>query len=251
MCLSPKALCRESPAGSHLAVNPRQQETVGEASRCSRTPAHPERDGNICSTSLSLVFTRKHFKLLSVRLNELIELKLNSKTNSHSFHLHPAVSSVHVFIANLELVAALRNKVFHPLEELVVILGAEKVATEKRKVKVRSFSIFSATLVGCLSLLSKKAHMRSKGNKGSRGRRENPTPCCHARLHSPYFYSAVFSHLHTCTSTGLRVLGVIIQGATLNTTLSVKMGVSGTCCQHGRHWAFILSLALVSTILIT
>lgn len=30
------------------------------------------------------------------------------------------------------------------------------------------------------------------------------------------------------------MLGVMIQGATLNTTLSVKMGVSGTCCQNRR-----------------
>lgn len=44
MCLSPTALYKGSPAVSHLAVNPRQQETVGEASRCSRTPAHPDRD---------------------------------------------------------------------------------------------------------------------------------------------------------------------------------------------------------------
>lgn len=73
-----------------------------------------------------------------------MQVKLRSNTTSHWFHLHPAVSSVHVFIANLQLVAALCNKVFHPFEELAVIVGAEKVATEKREVEVRIFSIFKA-----------------------------------------------------------------------------------------------------------
>lgn len=104
LCLSPKAPCRESPAVSRLAANPRRRETVGEALRCSRTPAHPDGDKNkICST-LCLVFIRKRFKV-PVRCNELHTLSVcfrgNSKTNSHSFHLHPAVSSVHVFVANL------------------------------------------------------------------------------------------------------------------------------------------------------
>lgn len=49
-------------------------------------------------------------------------------------------------------------------------------------------------------------------------------------LSAPWFH--MFSYLHTKTSKGSRVLGVMIQGATLNTTLSVKMGVSGTRCQH-------------------
>lgn len=35
------------------------------------------------------------------------------------------------------------------------------------------------------------------------------------------------AYLQTKTSKGLRVLGVIIQGATRNMTLSVKIGVSG------------------------
>lgn len=40
------------------------------------------------------------------------------------------------------------------------------------------------------------------------------------------------SYLQTSTSSGWRVLGVMIQGATLNTTLSVKMGVSGIPCRN-------------------
>lgn len=73
-----------------------------------------------------------------------MQVKLHSKTTSHLFHLHPAVSSVHVFIANLQLVAALCNKVFHLFEELAVIVGAEKVTMEKREVDVRISSIFNA-----------------------------------------------------------------------------------------------------------
>lgn len=38
------------------------------------------------------------------------------------------------------------------------------------------------------------------------------------------------SHLHTNTSLGLRVLGVMIHGDTWNMTVSVKMGVSGQPC---------------------
>lgn len=33
----------ESPGVFHLEGNPELQETAGEASRCSRTPAHPEK----------------------------------------------------------------------------------------------------------------------------------------------------------------------------------------------------------------
>jgi hypothetical protein len=42
----------------------------------------------------------------------------------------------------------------------------------------------------------------------------------------------IISHLQTKTSTGLSVFGVMIQGATRNTTLSVKMGVSGKPWQN-------------------
>lgn len=37
----PEDRCTESHAVFHRGVNPRRQETAGEASRCSRTPAHP------------------------------------------------------------------------------------------------------------------------------------------------------------------------------------------------------------------
>lgn len=37
----PAAHCMESPAVFHRGGNPRRQETAGEASRCSQTPAHP------------------------------------------------------------------------------------------------------------------------------------------------------------------------------------------------------------------
>lgn len=47
-----------------------------------------------------------------------------------------------------------------------------------------------------------------------------------------FFIIIIASHLQTKTSTGLSVLGVMIQGATRNTTLSVKMGVSGKPWQN-------------------
>lgn len=42
--------------------------------------------------------------------------------------------------------------------------------------------------------------------------------------------SVLDSHLHTNTSMGLRVLGVMIHGEIWNMTVSVKMGVSGQPC---------------------
>lgn len=39
------------------------------------------------------------------------------------------------------------------------------------------------------------------------------------------------THLHTKTSNGANVLGVMIHGATRNTTVSVKMGVSSKPCK--------------------
>lgn len=44
LCCSPEALYKEIPEVSHLEVNPRQQETVDEASRYSQIPAHPNKD---------------------------------------------------------------------------------------------------------------------------------------------------------------------------------------------------------------
>lgn len=43
ICLSPEVHHMESPGGFHLEGNPEQQETACEVSRCSRTPAHPEK----------------------------------------------------------------------------------------------------------------------------------------------------------------------------------------------------------------
>lgn len=37
----PVVRCMESHAIFHLGVNPKRQETAGEGSRCSQTPAHP------------------------------------------------------------------------------------------------------------------------------------------------------------------------------------------------------------------
>lgn len=71
---------------------------------------------------------------LQKRLHFASQLLLN---NSHCFHLHPTVPSVHVFIANLKLVSALPNKVFHPFKELVVISRAAKLTTEKMKVDIK------------------------------------------------------------------------------------------------------------------
>lgn len=41
------------------------------------------------------------------------------------------------------------------------------------------------------------------------------------------------THLHTKTSSGARVLGVMIQGATRKTTVSVKIGISSKPCKDG------------------
>lgn len=112
--------------------------------------------------------------------------------------------------------ATCRNQVFHPFEELVVVVSTEKVTTEKRQVEVRNFSVFNA-----------RSEEKSAQKAENRGKPNTLLP------------HPLFSHLHTCTSTGSRVLGVMIHGATLNTTVSVKMGVSGTCCQHRRHWWFM------------
>lgn len=60
MRLSPTVLYKESPAGSHLAGNPRQLESDGEASRCSRTPARPDRHRKLVAR---FVFIRKVLKL--------------------------------------------------------------------------------------------------------------------------------------------------------------------------------------------
>lgn len=55
-----------------------------------------------------------------------------------------------------------------------------------------------------------------------------------------------WSYLQTRTSSGCRVLGVMIQGATLNTTVSVKMGVSGIPCGNTRQAAGLQANALLS-----
>lgn len=52
------------------------------------------------------------------------------------------------------------------------------------------------------------------------------------------------SYLQTRTSSGWRVLGVMIQGATLNTTVSVKMGVSGIPCGNATQAAGLQANAL-------
>lgn len=63
-------------------------------------------------------------------------------------HLHPAISSVHILVANLKLVAALCNKVLHPFKELVVVTCAEKVTAGKEEVFTKQyFAIFSSFLV--------------------------------------------------------------------------------------------------------
>lgn len=116
--------------------------------------------------------------------------------------------------------AAFLNQVFHPFEELVVVVSAEKVTTEKREVEVRNVSVFNAR--------SEERRAQKAENRGK------PNTLLPHPLSLP-----LFSHLHTCTSTGSRVLGVMIHGATLNTTVSVKMGVSGTRYQHRRHWWFM------------
>lgn len=105
-----------------------------------------------------------------------MQVKLDLKTNSHLFYLHPTVSSVHVFIANLKLVAALCNKVFHPFEELVVIIGAEKVTTEKKEVEVRIFPIFTAKLFGFWSPLSTKRSETKKAVEGGKANTLLPHP---------------------------------------------------------------------------
>lgn len=51
-------------------------------------------------------------------------------------------------------------------------------------------------------------------------------------------------YLQTRTSSGWRVLGVMIQGATLNTTVSVKMGVSGISCGNATQAAGLQANAL-------
>lgn len=63
-------------------------------------------------------------------------------------HLHPAISSVHILVANLKLVAALCNKVLHPFKELVVVTCAEEVTAGKEEVFTKQyFAIFSSFLV--------------------------------------------------------------------------------------------------------
>lgn len=149
----------------------------------------------------------------------------------------------------------LLNEVFYPIEEVFVVRQSEKVTTEKREVdiKQRHRNYLNFHKISNLTIAQKKqticlhfshlfqqttseihifAHLNKTKKRG--GGYDNLTPCCHHHG----FYLSVYSYLHTKTSTGSRVLGVMIQGATLNTTLSVKMGVAGSNCQDGRQCLF-------------
>lgn len=54
-------------------------------------------------------------------------------------YLHPAISSVHVLMANLKLVSAFCNEVPYSSKELVVVRCAKKVAKGKEEVFNRQY----------------------------------------------------------------------------------------------------------------
>lgn len=71
--------------------------------------------------------------------------------------------------------------------------------------------------------------LRMEPGRGQRGHQRQKDP------QSPQ------THRHTYTSRGGRVLGVIIQGATRNTTVSVKIGDSEKSCRGGAEWTALAS----------
>lgn len=61
------------------------------------------------------------------------------KLNIQFFYLHPAISSVHILVANLQLVAALCNEVPHSFKELVIIRCADTVTKEEEEVFFKQY----------------------------------------------------------------------------------------------------------------
>lgn len=180
----------ESPPIFHHGVNPRRQETAGEESQCSQTPAHP---GKRMTTITMLSDTSRNHSVSSSK---------HKLTSTSSFKLHTCIQRSPLFMYSLQ------------------IFSLQPLFMTTTSMPWRNFKL-SLVLGGVANTLA----------------RIFPN-CCAIKRADPA------SYLQTRTSSGWRVLGVMIQGATLNTTVSVKMGVSGIPCGNATHASGLQTNAL-------
>lgn len=123
-------------------------------------------------------------------------------------HLQPAVPAVDVAEARLQLAAGFVHEVSYLLDEEVVILHAEERRWQREgDERLLEGGYPPQTAAFSLPVTS---------------------PVCPSDLQADHGEAAALGlYLQTKTLTGARVLGVMIHGATLNTTASVKIGEGG------------------------
>lgn len=88
-CL-PVAHCMESLAIFHREVNPRRQETAGEVSRCSRTPAHPGKKNKTITARSATSIIQSPFPN-------------NKLTSTSTFKLHTCIQRSPRFMYSLQI----------------------------------------------------------------------------------------------------------------------------------------------------